>query len=120
MSERKSSDKKIILEDALRKEVSARKRLQFGYEEELEELINSEATKNSDFVEEICDLMSRESECCGSVKGVDGSFTKHYQSFVRCKWRDVFVYGGRERMRVIFGNQNATLGARGENIIEMH
>ena len=44
-------------------------------------------------MEEICDLMSRESECCGSVERRRRSFTKHYQSFVRCKWRDVFVYG---------------------------
>ena len=30
----------------------------------------------------------------GSVKGASASFDEtHCQSFIRCKWRDVFVYG---------------------------
>ena len=71
MSDAKSSDKKSSVEDALRKEGFREETPTIWICEELEELVNSEATKISDFVEEICDLMSRESECCGSVKGVD-------------------------------------------------
>ena len=69
--ERKSLDKKTYLEDALRKEGFREETPTIWICEDLEELIHSEATKMSDFVEEICDLMSRESECCGSAKGVD-------------------------------------------------
>ena len=71
MSDAKSSDTKSSVEDALRKEGFREETPTIWICEELEELVNSEATKISDFVEEICDLMSRESECCGSVKGVD-------------------------------------------------
>ena len=69
--ERKSLDKKTYLEDALRKEGFREETPTIWICEDLEELIHSEATKMSDFVEEICHLMSRESECCGSAKGVD-------------------------------------------------
>ncbi|CAL6300698.1 unnamed protein product [Bathycoccus prasinos] len=69
--ERKSLDKKTYLEDALRKEGFREETPTIWICEDLEELMHSEATKMSDFVEEICDLMSRESECCGSAKGVD-------------------------------------------------
>jgi len=71
-AEKKSLDgKKTYVEDALRKEGFREETPTIWICEDLEELVNSEATKMSDFVEEICDLMSRESECCGSVKGVD-------------------------------------------------
>lgn len=71
-AEKKSLDgKKTYIEDALRKEGFREETPTIWICEDLEELVNSEATKMSDFVEEICDLMSRESECCGSVKGVD-------------------------------------------------